>query len=133
MVSSCFFLPYVTGRGKRVFILVKTFLRKRDVTISPLGLYFDARMDDLQEGKQLSRAISSITYVMIRSDGTLYENNEEFGLSTGTTYNEDDEYIHITGAWKADGPMNVCILDLSEYCGIEINGIPYYFAAPDIF
>lgn len=103
----------------------------KNVTISPLGLYFDARLDDLLEEEQLPRAISSISYVMIRSDGTLYDNNEEFGLSTGTTYNEADEYIHITGAWKAEGPITVCILDLSEYSGIQINGINYYFAESD--
>lgn len=52
MVSSCFFLPYVTGRGKRVFILVKTFLRKRDACME------DEKIVDLF----LSREEAAITH-----------------------------------------------------------------------
>lgn len=104
--------------------------RLTNVRISSLGLYFDVPVDIFPEDYATCDPDDMPTFQiqMIRTDGSLLTEEEmPFGLSIATGYNKEDEYAHVSGAWKGGSEFTIYILDLSEYCGVQINGVNYYF------
>lgn len=60
--------------------------------------------------------------VPIYADGTVYETfREDYGTSAGG----DGHWV--TGHWCAGSPLALAVLDLADYCGLQVNGVNYYF------
>ena len=109
-------------------LFTETETELTDLTISGLGVYFEAPEEWFRQARDDG---SKLEFTMIRSDGSLYENNQEFGLSWSAGC--DEKYAHYSGAWKMKkkhAMMTIDILDLEEYCGIQINGVNYYYKEP---
>ncbi len=63
----------------------------------------------------------------IFADGTVYENfSEDYGISSGGEWS--DGPTAVTGHWCAGSPLALAVLDLEDYCGLQVNGVNYYFA-----
>lgn len=98
----------------------------KNVCISPLGLYLDARQDAVRREGDMPGLVRPFEIFMIRRDGTVVEDTKQFGLAMDITYNDDDAYIHMSGSWRTK-MSTIYILDLSDFCGVQINGRKYYF------
>ncbi|MBQ2926206.1 MAG: hypothetical protein IJE03_05205 [Ruminiclostridium sp.] len=58
----------------------------------------------------------------IYADGTVYESfREDYGTSAG------GDGHSVTGHWCAGSPLALAVLDLNDYCGLQVNGVNYYF------
>ena len=58
----------------------------------------------------------------IFADGTIYENfSEDYGTSAG------GDGHSVTGHWCAGSPLALAVLNLEDYCGLQVNGMNYYF------
>ncbi|MBQ9853172.1 MAG: hypothetical protein IJO37_09710 [Ruminiclostridium sp.] len=58
----------------------------------------------------------------IFTDGTVYESfREDYGTSAG------GDSHSVTGHWCAGSPLALAVLDLNDYCGLQVNGVNYYF------
>lgn len=91
--------------------------------ISSVGMYFDVPVEAVSPD---NRKYPLFEIRMIRTDGSI-EENLPFGFSCGTGYNADDKFAPVFGSWKQEGAHNIFILDLSDYQGIQINGVCYRF------
>lgn len=91
--------------------------------ISPVGMYFDVPVEMVAADNS---QYPLFVIQMIRADGSA-EEDLPFGFSCGTGYNSGDKTAPVFGSWKQEGEHNIYILDLSDYQGIRINGIDYYF------
>ncbi|MBR3752715.1 MAG: hypothetical protein IKK50_06255 [Ruminiclostridium sp.] len=58
----------------------------------------------------------------IYADGTVYKTfNEDYGTSAG------GDGHSVTGQWCSGSPLALAVLDLDDYCGLQVNGVNYYF------
>lgn len=66
---------------------------------------------------------------MIRADGTVETESEStFGYTGSSGYSDEDVTARVYGYWCDGSPIAVAIIDLEEYCGVQVNGETYYFA-----
>ena len=64
----------------------------------------------------------------IFADGTVYENfNEDYGSSAGGGWEEGADSATVTGHWCSGAPLALTVLNLDDYCGLQANGVNYYF------
>lgn len=64
----------------------------------------------------------------IFADGTVYENfNEDYGSSAGGGWEEGADSADVTGHWCSGSALALTVLDLDDYCGLQANGVNYYF------
>lgn len=64
----------------------------------------------------------------IYADGTVYENfSEDYGTSAGGGMSDGSSTCAVTGQWCSGSPLALAVLDLDDYCGLQVNGVNYYF------
>ena len=64
----------------------------------------------------------------IFSDGTVYDYEafrEDYGYSSGAEWGDGPHAV--TGHWLGGSEMVLAVLDLDDYCGLQVNGVNYYF------
>lgn len=89
-----------------------------DVKMSAVDFSFTVEADSLRR----------VTVKLILADGTLYDGmGEKIGYVSAAGYSEDDSFISVTGKWCEGSPVNSAVLDLEDFCGLEINGERFYY------
>ncbi len=64
----------------------------------------------------------------IFADGTVYENfSEDYGTSAGGGMRDGSSTCAVTGQWCSGSPLALAVLDLDDYCGLQVDGVNYYF------
>lgn len=136
----------LTFDGMSLFLDVKDYMVKEyplytkmedapfnNLTISELGLYFEAPVSMFfDKNTQTYLNHDRIQFFLIDRYGKILELEEDDQiLSYGTSYNNEDELAYISGSWKFTGEMEIGIIDLDDYCGVQINGYNYYFREPE--
>ncbi len=86
-----------------------------DLYVSRLGYCFTVSLD--------SEAECTFDIRLIRKDGSLYEQ----GYRGSSGYSDGDESCQVYGNWCGGSSISVAVIDLDEYCGVQINGENYYF------
>ena len=96
----------------------------KNVHISRIGFSF---VQPFVEGMVLRDLQYDIC--LIRTDGTVLTDDEmrEIGRSYGSAFLPDTGDTQFTGNWGGMPAMK--LIDLDEYCGLQINGTNYYYAA----
>lgn len=132
----------LTFDGMSLFLDVKDYMVKeyplytkmedapfKNLTISELGLYFEAPVSMFfDKNKQTYQNHDRIRFSLIDRYGKVLELEEDDQiLSYGTSYNNEDELAYVSGSWKFTGEMEIGIIDLDDYCGVQIDGYSYYF------
>ena len=86
--------------------------------ISRIGFYFTTPVDE-----DLSFDVK-----LIYADGSVFETTDkELGYRTNYSYSSEDEIAFVTGKWGGNSVSSIGIIDLEDYCGVQINGKNYYF------
>lgn len=64
---------------------------------------------------------------LIRTDGTLLSKEEMLEIGYSANYSDDEipTEIYVEGRWGVS--PTVAIINLDEYSGIQVNGVPYFF------
>ncbi len=94
--------------------------RITDFHVSRIGFYFTSivneNFDDFFDIK------------LIYADGTVCEfTGRDLGYQLSYGHNTGDETVHVSGRWGGTSVVSVGIIDLDDYCGIQVNGVDYYF------
>ncbi len=90
--------------------------------VSRLGFYYTGPLPDGE--------IKPFEMKLIRSDGTIWEDcADELGWRSDTTYLGDDDSMTVScvGYWGGGSHVAVGLIDLADFCGVQINGQNYYF------
>ena len=90
--------------------------------ISRIGLYFTAPAADTP-ADQLQFEIR-----LIYADGTVASQEEmrDLGVHLSWSGSADDAETEVTGSWGSGA--SIAILDLEDYCGVQVNGANYYYS-----
>ncbi|MBQ4649077.1 MAG: hypothetical protein IJB73_00095 [Firmicutes bacterium] len=89
-----------------------------DVKMSAVDFSFTVEADSLRR----------VTVNLLLADGTLYDGmGEKIGYVSAAEYSEDDSVISVTGKWCEGSPVSSAVLDLEDFCGLEINGERFYY------
>ena len=96
----------------------------KDVHISRIGFSF---IQPLTEGMSVKELRYNIH--LIRTDGTVLTDEEmgEFGRSYRNLFLPDADETKFVGNWGRVPAF--ALIDLDDYCGLQINGTNYYYAA----
>lgn len=90
--------------------------------MSRIGLYFSVPVSDCPTD-QLTFDVR-----LIYADGTVasQEQTQDLGLSLRWSSPADNEDVEVTGHWGSGA--SIAILDLEDYCGVQVNGVNYYYS-----
>lgn len=90
--------------------------------MSRIGLYFSVPASDCP-ADQLTFDVR-----LIYADGTVASQEEmrELGLSLSWSSPADNEDVEVTGHWGS--AASIAILNLEDYCGVQVNGVNYYYS-----
>ncbi|GEM_PF-1283159 len=93
-----------------------------DFYASRIGFYFTAILDDDFD--------DTFDIKLIYANGTVDEyTGRDLGYQLSFGYNtEEDKITYVSGCWGGESIVSIGIIDLADYCGIQVNGINYYFA-----
>lgn len=96
----------------------------KDVHISRIGFSF---VQPLSEGMSVKELRYKL--YLIRTDGTVLTSEEmgEFGYGYSNLFLPDADETKFVGNWGRVPAF--ALIDLDEYCGLQINGTNYYYAA----
>ena len=102
------------------------------LTMSELGLYFEAPVSMFYDESKQNPHVSDTMYIcLIDRYGEVIEHEKyDNPLSYGTGYNPKADWAFVSGSWKFEKPMEIGIIDLEDYCGIQIDGFHYYYREP---
>lgn len=99
-----------------------------DVFMSSISFGFTSHFDTPATDEDVAVDKAEYDIRLIRADGTvltLKEMGESIGYSYSGGYSTGDTEEYIGGCW-VEGHMPK-ILDLEDYCGMQINGVNYYY------
>ena len=99
-----------------------------DAYISSIGFGFTYHLDAPITDEDIENMSFDCRVNLIRADGTVMtqtEMAEQKGYSQSYGFATGDTETYIEGAW-AKGHMPE-IIDLEDYCGLQVNGVNYYF------
>jgi hypothetical protein len=95
-----------------------------DLSVSRIGIYFTVVFD---EGSYDEPNLNISEIFLIYADGTVDKNTmREIGCKLNYGYSTGDKTTYASGRW---GGHSLVILDLDKYCGVQIDGVNYYFTA----
>lgn len=100
-----------------------------DAYISCIGFKFTYHFDEPLTEEDVNNMNVDVDFQLIRVDGTVLT-REEMGVIVGysmtTGYQAGDTKLCVDGGWEKSHLPE--IIDLEEYCGVQVDGVNYYFA-----
>lgn len=93
-----------------------------DFHVSRIGFYFTMPVgseDDFHFDLKL-----------IHADGTVWEGigaAQDVGWRGDSGYSDEDTTAFVSGWWCGGSAVSIGILNLEDYCGVQVNGENYYF------
>lgn len=92
----------------------------KDVKMSAVGFSFT--MQNME--------FHNLELTLIKSDGSVYDKSGgKIGYHCGIDY-ESDSVGYVAGIWCEGSPVNNAVLNLENFCGLEINGEKFYYREP---
>lgn len=98
----------------------------RTVEMSPLGIYLELPITD-RDPSALRQLVASTEVIPILADGSLAG---EYFLNGGGDGNVNSDFypLYMSFVIIEDRTLKTELTDLSQYSGLQINGIDYFFA-----
>lgn len=99
-----------------------------DAYISSIAFGFTYHFDEPLTEEDVNDMNVDVEFQLIRADGTVLTREEMgviVGYSMSSGYQAGDTKMYVDGCWEKGHLPE--IIDLEEYCGVQVDGVNYYF------